>query len=366
MKILHLISSTGLFGAERVVLELSQSLKKIGHTPIVGAIENTYNPNVQIVREAKKLGLDTIIFPCESKFDQTTIRNISYFLRQKGIHLVHTHGYKSNFFGLLSSDKKTRLISTNHNWLTSSTKLKFFRFFDALCLRRFHRIVAVSTQVKHEMLKLRLSPNKITVIHNGIALERFETQKDILQIKKRLKIDPKAKIIGTIGSLTPEKNHEQILRATEILMKVRAPIQSLIVGTGPLKTHLEQVINHRKIANNVILAGYRTDIPELLSIMDIFLLPSYTEGLPMVILEALASKKPVIASEVGGVPEIIRHNISGYLITPGDVFTLTSRISELLNNPREANRLAANGHNIVKRQFSSETMARRYLAAYIQ
>jgi len=364
MRILHLISSSGLFGAERVVLELSKGLKRnYNCQPVVGVIRNSQSPHIEIAEEAAACCLDSVIFPCRGRFDPKLSSLIGNFVEQNKIDIVHCHGYKSNIYGLLASRNRVPSVTTNHNWLTSGLSLKLYCFLDSCWIRYFNRIVAVSEKIKKEMLKFGLPEKKIRVIDNGIDLERFAREIPTGRIKEEFGLSGNLKIVGTVGSLTTEKGYIHLLKAAKSVLDVGIGVSFLIVGEGPLRNRLEEEAGKLGIRSNIVFAGYRSDIPEMLSTMDIFILSSIKEGLPMVLLEAMAAKKPVIATAVGAVPEVIRDHRDGLLVQPGDIEGLKRAIMELARDPEKADRLAANGYERVK-NFSSGNMAGKYFAIY--
>jgi glycosyltransferase involved in cell wall biosynthesis len=354
-----------LFGAERVVIELSKSLRYIDDChATVGAIRNLKNPHTEIVEEAKSNSLSTAIFDCKGKFDIHTIFEIRNFVRRQKIDLIHCHGYKSNFYGLLASINLMPALTTNHNWLTTHWKLKMYCFLDSLWIRHFDRIVAVSEEIKREMVKYNVPDKKITVIDNGIDTERFDKEISTENIRKEFSLNKGTKVIGTIGSLKFEKGYVYLLKAAKEILKIHKEVKFLFVGDGPLRKELEDETKKLQIAENIIFAGHRVDIPEILSMMDIFVLPSVKEGLPMVILEAMASKKPIVATRVGGVPKVINHQESGILIEAKDVGALKHSILDLINNESKMSQLAYKGYEKVKLDFSSDGMGRKYYNLY--
>jgi glycosyltransferase involved in cell wall biosynthesis len=365
MRILHLISSGGLFGAERVAVELSKSLKRTYHCePILGVIRNVYNPHEEISEEAKSNGIAYAVFSCRSQLDLKLAFSVREFIRKNRIEIIHCHGYKSNFYGLLASGGQVPSVTTNHNWLTAHWKLKIYCILDSLWIRFFDRIVAVSDEVRKEMVRYKIPEQKIRVIDNGIALERFETAVETKHVKGQLGLDEKVKIIGTVGSLIAEKGHIYLLEAARQIVDVVKDVKFLVVGDGPLRKPLEEKSEELGIKKQVILAGQRKDIPELLKAMDIFVLPSIKEGLPMALLEAMAAKRPVIATRVGAIPKVIENKDIGVLVEPKDVAGLRDAIMNLLNEPGRMNLLARKGFDRVCKDFSSDEMGKHYLKLY--
>ncbi len=365
MRILHLISSVGLFGAERVAIELSKSLKKTYHCePILGVIRNVYNPHEEISEEAKRNDILYTVFSCRSQLDFKLVFSIREFIKKNRVDIIHCHGYKSNFYGLLASKGQVPSVTTNHNWLTAHWKLKTYCFLDSLWIRFFDRIVAVSNEVKKDMLRYKIPEEKIRVIDNGIALERFAKLVETKNMKNRLGFDEKIRIIGTIGSLVIEKGHIYLLEAARQILDVVKDLKFLMIGDGPLRKPLEEKSEELGIKKHVIFMGQRKDIPELLMAMDIFVLPSIKEGLPVALLEAMAAKRPVIATRVGAIPKVIENKDIGILVEPKDINELRDAIMNLINDPGRRNLLAREGFSRVCMDFSSDEMGKHYLKLY--
>lgn len=365
MRILHLISSVGLFGAERIAVELSKSLKKTYHCePILGVIRNIYNPHEEILEEAIRNDIPYAIFTCRSQLDLQLAFSIRKFIRTNRVDIIHCHGYKSNFYGLLASKGQVPSVTTNHNWLTAHWKLKTYCFLDSLWIRFFDRIVAVSNEVNEEMLKYKIPEEKIRVIDNGISLERFEKQAETSKMKTQLGFEEKTRVIGTVGSLVIEKGHIYLLEAARQILDVVKDLKFLIIGDGPLRKALEEKSEELGIKKDVIFIGQRKDIPELLTAMDIFVLPSIKEGLPVALLEAMAAKRPIVATRVGAIPRVIKSKDIGILVEPKDISGLQDALTSLINDPERIKLLARGGFNRVSMDFSSDEMCKHYLELY--
>jgi glycosyltransferase involved in cell wall biosynthesis len=363
MKVLHLISSRGLGGAERVALELCKNLKLQQCEPVIGVIENSHNPRLEVAEEAKDYKLDTVIFPCRSRLDLSLISRIREYIRAGNIDLVNSHGYKSNFYGLLACGSRTPIVATNHNWLTSNWKLRVYCYLDSVLIRYCDRIVAVSEGIRNEMMKYRVPRRKIRVIDNGIDGSRFSGMASPATVRAELGLDGDCRIVGTVGSLTHEKGQVYLLQAAREIIREHARTRFLFVGDGPLRPFLERESDRLGIRDHVVFAGHRKDVPAILSAIDIFALPSVKEGLPMVLLEAMASRKPVIASRVGAIPKVIDGQ-NGVLVDPGDVAGLRLAITTLLVDDGRSRSIAAAGYEKVRAEYSAESMSRKYHDLY--
>jgi glycosyltransferase involved in cell wall biosynthesis len=363
LKILHLISSRGLYGVERVALDLCKGLKGYGCESIIGVIRNSHNPHLEVTDEAKKNAIDTVVFPCEGQLDIKLIFRIRKYASKNQINLMHCHGYKSNFYGLLASKQGIPIVTTNHNWLTSHWKLRVYRRLDSLLIRYFTRIIAVSSGIQEEMLTYGIPREKMRVIDNGIDITRFHESVSPKAVKEEFGLKKEETIIGTIGNLGAEKGHMYLLQAAKDIVKNVGSVKFFFVGDGPLRGCLENEAKQLGIGDHVIFTGFRTDIPNLLSIMDIFVLPSLKEGLPMVLLEAMAAKKAIVATRVGAIPKVV-NNGNGILVEPKDAEGLREAIVSLLTNEEKRRKYASAGYETVRMQFSSERMSSEYFDLY--
>jgi len=347
-----------------MLIELSKGLQAMdGCKCTVGVIRNSQNPNVEVSEEAKKEGLRTAIFPCRNRFDLQTIFQIRKFLRESKVNLIHCHGYKANFYGLFASRGKIPAVTTHHNWLRWHWRLGLYCLLDSLWIRYFDRVITVSEKNIEELLRYRIPKAKIRVIDNGIDMDRFNREIQAGAIKKELGLLENSKVVGTIGRLGDEKGQIYLLQAARGVVEKEKSVRFLIVGDGPLREYLKEETAKLGIADSVTFTGYRQDIPELLSAMDLFILPSIKEALPMVLLEALAARKAVIATRVGAIPKVV-NNENGIMVDPGDAAGLQDAILSLLANEEKRREYASAGYDTVKTHFSLERMRSEYIDLY--
>ncbi len=366
MKILNLISSSGLFGAERVALELAVTLKEIsGVDPVMGVIKNSRSPHTEVGDEAKRVGIETVVFSCKGQFDRNAVAEIRRYIRDEGVDVVHTHGYKSNFYGYFASRGLVPAVATNHNWIRSHWRLKLYCFIDRYIIRRFDTVVAVSREIEAEMTARGVPAGKIIVIDNGVNMRRFSARGRGPGIRKGLGIGKDTVLIGTAGSLKSVKGHTFLLKAAvEVLRSCRKGVKFIITGDGELREDLESEARALGIGDKVLFTGYRSDVEDILQCLDIFVLPSLREGLPMVLLEAMASSKPVVATRVGAVPEVVEGAGCGLLVEPGDAAALAAALSALAKDRKKMRLMGKRGYEKVSEDYSSVKMAERYLSVY--
>lgn len=363
--LLHLISSLGYFGAENAMIELAKELRACKYTPFIGVIGNSCNSHLAVVKEAEKNNLESKIFYCKGKFDMGTVFNIMRYIKEKKIDIIHSHNYKSNFYAVLSgANMDIKKITTCHNWIGKNIKMKFYEYLDKLLLRRFDKVIVVSEILRDEVTTSGVLSDKVIVVNNGINVNRFLVLSLKSQVRNSLGIEEEDYIVGTVGRLTPEKGHTYLLKAFKEAVSEYPKMKLLIVGDGMLKDSLETAAKRLALESKVIFTGVREDIPQILNIMDVFVLPSLTEGSPMALLEAMVSKKSVIATKVGSIPEIIKDGYSGLLVEPGDVMHLSNAIKELFKNKEKAGFLSANAYETINEKYSAKKMGQKYVEIY--
>ena len=363
-KILQLISSSGMLGAENVLFELANYAKLNGFKVTIGIFENSINPNLELAEVAKGQGFDVQIFPCNGRFDKNTIRMIKDYMQNNGIQILHSHNYKSNFYAWRAlSNNNIRWVVTKHG-RRSGPKLLVYNFLDGFVVRHADRVIAVSKEIGRKARSAGIVQEKILLIDNGVNLERFTTSTSPEAIKESLGIKKEALVVGTIGALTREKGHQYLLRAALKVIRIYPKAIFLLVGDGTERTSLEKTVSNLGIKDSVIFAGMRKDVPEILSILNVFVLPSLNEGLPMALLEAQGAQIPVVATSVGAIPDVLENGVTGILIPPKDPQAIAEAIIMILSDKQLASGIAKKGFERVRDNFSSEKMASKYLLIY--
>lgn len=363
MKVLHLISSSGVYGAEKVIISLVKELIQADIKTYVGIFYNVQSPHLELQEALSKFQIPVKIFYCRGKFDLKTIFDIRKFVDHNSINIIHSHGYKSNFYALCvkSNCKK---IATCHNWLRNNKKMRFYKCLDKFLLRKFDKIAVVSKLLKDEIIKSGVSKENVILVNNGVDVDSFYPLHHKNRLKDLWNLKEDEKVIGSIGRLTLEKGHIYLLKAFKIVKNNFPNVKLLIVGDGLLGESLKLEVNNLGLSDHVVFAGFRNDIPEILNIIDIFVLPSLTEGMPMALLEAMAAKRTIVVSRVGEIPQIIKNGLNGVFIEPGDVKSISESILLLLKDKEKANFVANNAYQKAKNELSSRHMAKGYEKIY--
>jgi glycosyltransferase involved in cell wall biosynthesis len=362
MNILQLISSAGFYGAENVVTALSRDLREMGHSVQVGLFENAHKSESAVAEEMQRRGVNVISIRCNGRVDKETIRSIREIIRSQQVEVLHCHGYKADIYGYLAARRMgLPIVATCHLWTQHDWAIRVYEFLDALVLKSFGAIVAVSDGIAKKARQSGIAPQKIRVIDNGIDLRQFGSASPTLA--KELRKGDKL-LIGTAGRLVPQKGMQYFLRAAREILNEFPNVLFAIVGDGPERSTLEALSKELGIEKNVTFTGARSDMPNVLASLDIFVLASVDEGMPMVLLETLASGRPAIASDVGGVAKLVVPGETGILVRRADVDGLTLSIRSLVINSDLRQRLGRNGRIRIRENFSSQVMTQSYLRLY--
>ena len=313
MKILHVINSLDCGGLEKFVIDLSVELKKRGHDVQLVCLQK--GGDLNRLAQATQLSVTTFEKKKEAGIDFSLISKIAEFIRREKFDIIHTHNVAPLIYGSLAAAFafNTRLINTRHGRQIETVNPLFW------ALNK--KIVTISHDAKECLLNWnRMNPNKVKVIHNGINVEAFgstlsEDEKRRLKIEVGIKDD--SFVLGTIGRLAKEKDQATLLKAFRKMIQKKVHTTLVIVGDGPLKKDLEKMAEEFQIKDQVKLLGYRSDTAKLLQIFDVFVLSSFTEGISLALLEAMAAGKPTIATKVGGNPEVVVEAETGYLVPCG-------------------------------------------------
>jgi glycosyltransferase involved in cell wall biosynthesis len=362
MKILHIISSGGMYGAEAVILNLSRSLNETQHRSILGVFSNSTNPNLELHNAATRAGVESHLIECNGQIDRAVPNRIRELVRQTGADIIHAHGYKADVYVYLAlRNSGVPMVSTCHNWLRQNRTVAVYGAVDRLVLRNYTAVVAVSDQVKRTLLSSGVYKEKIHKVVNGIDLRPFEKAVPSLRTNSN---GDRAATVGWVGRLSHEKGPDLFLRAAAQTLARLPQTKFILVGDGPDRTSIESLIDELNLRSSVSLAGRRDDMPSVYASFDIAVLSSRQEGLPMAVLEGMASSRPWIATAVGDVPTVIHDDVTGVLVRPNDVEALSTALISLLQDVEKQHQLGSTARKLVEEKFSATRMSNDYLHIY--
>jgi glycosyltransferase involved in cell wall biosynthesis len=359
MKVLHIISSGGMYGAEAVILNMSRMLLAASHGSVVGVFSNSSNPNLQLHEAATKEGLESHLIPCSGQMDRSAIAAIRQLAISVGADVVHAHGFKADIYVYLAlRGSGIPLVSTCHTWYDTDLAVSFYGKIDRLVLRGFARVVAVSDEVRQRLLRAGVRDDKIRMVRNGIDLRPFTG------VAPSLSESDSALLVGLVGRLAWEKGVDVFLAAAARVAGEDASVKFVVVGEGPDREKLERKIDELKIRDRASMLGRRDDMPGVYASLDVMVSSSRQEGLPIAILEGMASSLPLVASAVGEVPTVVVDGVTGLLVPAEDVERLAAAILELLRDRAKRERFGAAARKLIEDEYSAERMTADYLRVY--
>jgi glycosyltransferase involved in cell wall biosynthesis len=362
MKILHIISSGGMYGAESVILNLSRTLNESSHSSVLGVFSNSSNPNLQLHETAIREGIESSLVPCNGQIDLTVVANIRKLVAHTRADIVHAHGYKADVYVYLAlRNTRTSFVSTCHNWLEDGILVSCYGTVDRFVLRSYAGVIAVSDGVKARLIKAGVRAEKIHLIRNGIDLRPFLGATPSLRAQQN---SPNALTVGWIGRLSNEKGADVFLRAAARVLVQCPGTRFVLIGEGPDLVILQALTNELKISTSVSFMGRRDDMPAVYASLDLMVSSSRQEGLPMAILEGMASGLPLVATAVGDVPTLVLDGRTGILVPPENVELLADGIVKLLQDSSLRVRYSDAAKKLIKEGFSAERMAIDYLRVY--
>jgi len=369
MKILHIIDSDGLYGAEVMLLTLMEEQKAMGLSPVLCSIGTKNILEKPLEQEAQIRGLIVKKFRMANGPNFLGAWEIIKYAQNEHFDLMHAHGYKGNIlFGFIPKRlRKIPLITTLHGWTSAvgSLKMKFYEWLDARSLTHVDAVVVVSKAMLADLKLNYRNGMNVSVINNGIPPLDFNSFQQPAH-DPVLSFCNKGFTVGSIGRLSQEKGYHFLIEAICNLVEGGLNIRLVILGEGSERRSLQTLVNKRALNHCIILPGYKDKARYYIPHFDVFVLPSLTEGSPITILEAMQAGTPIIASEVGNIPEILDYGNAGITVKPSDSQPLADAIALIYHHSTVGKELAQKAKTIVTSKHSSKIMARKYQQVYEQ
>ncbi|MBI5788300.1 MAG: glycosyltransferase [Candidatus Schekmanbacteria bacterium] len=350
---LYIIGDLAHGGAEKHLVHVLKNLNRTKFEPSVACFRKIgqYLPQVEALNiPVINLGVRKVYnFQGISK-----ILSFSKFVKEQKIDIIHAYLYKANIFGtLVAKNVGIPVIISNRNVNS------LMRFREKLIHKKISaladKITAVSDEVKSQDLELGIPADKIITIYNGVEIPNRQLV-DIPNKKRELGLNSDDVVIGTVANLAPRKGHKYLLEAAAKIIAVKPSVKFLLIGDGGLKQELLETARNLKLGKNVIFAGHREDVAELLAVMDIFVLPSLGEGMSNALLEAMAAGLPCVATNVGGNPEVVQDGVTGFIVPPKEPDKIAEAVCRLLADKQMALALGMKGKKRVMSKFTVREM----------
>lgn len=323
--------------------------------------------NNKLVLAARSLDIPIEIIREIGPFDLTVLRALRAIFERHRPNIVETHGTKSHFLVSLLPGRNFRWIAFHHGYTTENLKVRFYHQFDRWSLRFCDLVVTVCTDFATMLASRGVRGDRIFVVQNSVNTDvHYSRAKLSEDIRQQWNVSRDERIVLSVGRLSPEKGHNYLIDAVSTIVSTspQLKLKVLIAGSGPSERKLKEQVNKKGLHQHVKLVGHFSDIMELFSIADLFVLPSLSEGSPNVLLESMAARVPIVATKVGGVPELVKDGESAILVPPADSESLKNAIIELLTNRSRAIQLASVAFEKARLIFSTPKHDERLLSIY--
>ncbi len=359
IKVIHVRASNFFGGPEKQIVRHLSLLRDSDIDSVVCSFHEA-GKEAELVSRSRELGLTSLSVPCSNAYDPRQISRLrSIFIRQRP-QVVCTHDYRSNFLSRLA---KTGLGAAHVAFWRGTTrenlKVRLFQWAERPLLKAADRVVVVSREQRDLLISSGFSEKKVAVVHNAVDVGSVVGRHPDSESASRewtalLGRFSGKTIIASVGRLSPEKGHEHLIRAVSTVHGNRPDVVLLIIGEGPLRRELTGLVRELGSGEFVHLLGLVPDFASFAGRIDLFVLPSVSEGLPNALLEAMAAARPVVATSVGGVPEVVTDGKSGLLVSPGNSDEMAGAMLRVLSDSELAGKLGLQGREAVRESFSFE------------
>lgn len=313
------------------------------------------------------MGAEVISIPDRGPLDIRVARALLNVCRTQGVSIWHGHDYKSNVLGLfLSRFVPLKLVTTVHGWVDKSGRMPLYEKIDRWSLRHYERIICVSEDLVQQCIDSGVDASRIDLIRNAIDLEKYHPVDDKSSAKTSWGFPPESMLIGAVGRLSAEKGFRALIEVTSRLIKRGHDIHLAIAGDGPQRQELQQLVQRQPSPERFRLLGHLQDVQRFYAACDVFALTSIREGLPNVVLEAMAMRLPVVATQVADVPYIVEDGHNGLLVPPGHAAALAAGLRRLLCDGSLRTQLAEAAYHTVQLKFSFAERMRKVVGVYEQ
>jgi len=351
-------------GTERQFVRLVKSLDRSQCDILVGCLHRTG----QLLSEIESLGVPIVEFPINCFYDFRAVKlfiRLVQLLRREQIQILHAFDFYTSIFAVPAARiagvpvvlaSRRELLNLRSPWQQRAIRM---------ACRLATGVVVNSYAANHDLLGLASARRQfIDVLPNCINLQEFEPKLTPVQVRRELALSPKSILVGVLGNLRPEKNLETFLMAARRILDVLPSTEFLVIGDGPARHRLEQLASDLLLSESIHFLRDRSDIPDLLAALDIFVMTSYTESFPNAILEAMAMAKPVVATRVGGVPELVEEGKTGFLVPPRDPEAVANRVLHLCRDDAQRLRMGRAARARVEREFTVQQISAKLQRIY--
>jgi len=353
-------------GPDKTILNSPRFLAPLGYRMVCAYMHPPRDPGFDVLRaRAERAGAPLVSIPDRGAWDWRVFTEALRVCRRERVTVWHGHDYKTNALGLvLKRFHRMRLVTTVHGWVHHTARTPLYYRIDKFCLPRYEKVICVSDDLYEACRKAGVREKNCVLLENGIDGTEYSRARALAEAKAALGLPANGFVIGGVGRLAAEKGFDVLIRALHALVARGIDAHLVLVGDGGERGALEALAREQGLSERVRFAGWQPDVRPYFEALDVFALSSYREGLPNVLLEAMALEVPVVSTRVNGVPRLIEDGTNGFLVTAGDADGLSHALGTLLTSADLRARFRAAGRHTVETKFSFAARMKRLAELY--
>lgn len=365
--VLHTRVVTGTGGGpEKTILNSPQHLSPFGLDSACLFMRPPGDPGfTQLEAKAADAGAEIIGVDDTGPFDRNVVKECIRICRERNVDIWHAHDYKSNALGwLVRRFHNMQLVTTAHGWVRFTARTPLYYWVDRLSMKRYDQVVCVSQDLHDRCQDFGIPDDRLSLIDNAIVVDDYDPTPPTDAERRRFGFGTDQILLGACGRLSEEKGFDRLIKAVSQLVRNGHNVGLVIAGEGHLKAALQKQIDESNLQNHVCLAGFLKDPRELYRAIDIFVLSSLREGLPNVVLEAMASQRAVVATNCNGMPRLVTNGTNGIVVDCDDEDQLFRGIRSYIESPDQTAAFAAAGRKTVEHRFDFKNRMAKMVGVY--
>lgn len=360
-RILHIIDQYKIGGPGKTILNSVRFIDQLNYEIHVATFLPNGTESTELSKKVCETGIPHLFLPDVRGLSMRNLHALRSYIRKHKIGIFHCHGYKSEIYAhlLKSFCRSTVFVITYHGWIEKNLSSKMIVQVTKLLSFRLDGIIAVANEMLTKLPAITKRRNVLHVIHNAVVIEDYPPGDERQAVRRRYGIGSDELVLGVIGRLSPEKGCLEAVDALVHLHGQGIPARLMMIGDGPLKVDLINHVRGHGLEDRVVFTGHVHPVHPLYTALDIVVSPSRTEGISNVILEAMVFRKPVVATRVGGTPEIITDSHNGILVPPGDAKALCNAVEKIALDSNLSNRIVENAYTTIHSHFEFKQRMRK-------
>ena len=365
LRVLALMDTAKISGPCRGLFQLVKLTRDTGVRFVLGMFLTGQATTTPAIAEATRRGFHTVLLVQRRRYDANLIFQTWRIIRAHNINLVQSHSYKPAFMAwCLKRLTGLPWLAFTHGYTSENKRMALYNRLDRWLLKRADRVIVVSEALKRQLTAAGVAGDRIQVIHNAIDPADHVPERDGIAFRRQCAAGPQELLVGVIGRFSPEKGHTVFLDAFRTVVKVLPRTKAVFIGDGQDSSRLQAMVHALGLEERVVFAGHQSDMSPVYSALDLIVIPSFSEGLPNVLLEAMLHGKAVVATAVGGIPEVMSAGLSDWLVPPADPLALADKMIAVLESPALRTAIGEAGQSQVRARFTPEARARQMAAVY--